>query len=129
MRSTTSTRKILVIDDDLPTRVTLTCGLAQAGYEVLEADNAGDAVLLVHQLRPALAPCWTCACRAAAAWTWCAACANTWARPSCISRRPLTPPHSPVPSISAAAACALKPLDTVQSLPMFVREVDQASVK
>ncbi|XHS76696.1 hypothetical protein ACFJGW_13260 [Burkholderiaceae bacterium UC74_6] len=75
--STTSKSKILVVDDDLPTLVTLTSGLAQAGYEVLEADSPDDAILLAHPVRPGLAPGWTSACRAAAASTWFATCANT----------------------------------------------------
>jgi response regulator NasT len=55
MSSTTSQSKILIVDDDLLTLVTLTASLAQAGYEVLEADNADDAILLAHHFRPKLA--------------------------------------------------------------------------
>lgn len=47
--------KILVVDDDRLVLVTLTQGLAQAGYEVLDADNGDDAILMARQHKPALA--------------------------------------------------------------------------
>jgi DNA-binding response OmpR family regulator len=47
--------KILVVDDDRLVLATLTHGLAQAGYEVIDADNGDDAILLARQNRPDLA--------------------------------------------------------------------------
>jgi DNA-binding response OmpR family regulator len=47
--------KILVVDDDRLVLATLTHGLAQAGYEVIDADNGDDAILLAHEHRPELA--------------------------------------------------------------------------
>ena len=47
--------KILVVDDDRLVLATLTHGLAQAGYEVLDADNGDDAILLAREHRPELA--------------------------------------------------------------------------
>jgi len=47
--------KILVVDDDRLVLATLSHGLAQAGYEVIDADNGDDAILLARQQRPALA--------------------------------------------------------------------------
>jgi DNA-binding response OmpR family regulator len=47
--------KILVVDDDRLVLVTLTQGLAQAGYEVLDADNGDDAILIARQHKPILA--------------------------------------------------------------------------
>lgn len=47
--------KILVVDDDRLVLATLTHGLAQAGYEVVDADNGDDAILLARQHRPDLA--------------------------------------------------------------------------
>ena len=38
--------KILVVDDDRLVLATLTHGLAQAGYDVLDADNGDDAILI-----------------------------------------------------------------------------------
>lgn len=46
---------ILVVDDDRLVLVTLVHGLAQAGYEVIDADNGDDAILLARQHRPELA--------------------------------------------------------------------------
>jgi two-component system, response regulator PdtaR len=46
---------ILVVDDDRLVLATLTHGLAQAGYEVIDADNGDDAILLARQHRPDLA--------------------------------------------------------------------------
>ena len=47
--------KILVVDDDRLVLATLTHGLAQAGYDVVDADNGDDAILLARQHRPDLA--------------------------------------------------------------------------
>ncbi|MCW7540502.1 response regulator [Aquabacterium sp. A7-Y] len=47
--------KILVVDDDRLVLATLTHGLSQAGYEVVDADNGDDAILLAREHRPALA--------------------------------------------------------------------------
>ncbi|MDT8999319.1 response regulator [Paucibacter sp. APW11] len=47
--------KILVVDDDRLVLATLTHGLSQAGYEVLDADNGDDAILLAREHRPDLA--------------------------------------------------------------------------
>ena len=46
---------ILVVDDDRLVLATLTHGLAQAGYRVIDADNGDDAILLARQHRPDLA--------------------------------------------------------------------------
>jgi two-component system, response regulator PdtaR len=47
--------KILVVDDDRLVLATVTHGLAQAGYEVIVADNGDDAILLARRHRPDLA--------------------------------------------------------------------------
>jgi two-component system, response regulator PdtaR len=47
--------RILVVDDDRLVLATVTHGLAQAGYEVIDADNGDDAILLARQQRPELA--------------------------------------------------------------------------
>ena len=47
--------KILVVDDDRLVLATLSYGLAQAGYEVIDADNGDDAILLAREHRPELA--------------------------------------------------------------------------
>lgn len=47
--------KILVVDDDRLVLVTLVQGLSQAGYEVLDADNGDDAILIARQHKPLLA--------------------------------------------------------------------------
>ncbi|WP_374675368.1 response regulator [Ideonella sp.] len=47
--------KILVVDDDRLVLATVTHGLARAGYEVIDADNGDDAILLARQHRPDLA--------------------------------------------------------------------------
>jgi two-component system, response regulator PdtaR len=47
--------KILVVDDDRLVLATVTYGLAEAGYEVIDADNGDDAILLAREHRPALA--------------------------------------------------------------------------
>jgi DNA-binding response OmpR family regulator len=54
-RSVPTKGKILVVDDDRLVLATLSHGLAQAGYEVIDADNGDDAILLARQHRPALA--------------------------------------------------------------------------
>ncbi|KAB0581075.1 response regulator [Ideonella dechloratans] len=47
--------KILVVDDDRLVLATVTHGLVQAGFEVIDADNGDDAILLARQHRPDLA--------------------------------------------------------------------------
>ena len=47
--------RILVVDDDRLVLATVTHGLAEAGYEVIDADNGSDAILLADEFRPALA--------------------------------------------------------------------------
>ncbi len=47
--------KILVVDDDRLVLATVTHGLSQAGYEVIDADNGDEAILLAREHRPALA--------------------------------------------------------------------------
>ncbi|GIX25751.1 MAG: transcriptional regulator [Caldimonas sp.] len=54
-RSVKNKGKILVVDDDRLVLATLTHGLSQAGYEVIDADNGDDAILLARQHRPGLA--------------------------------------------------------------------------
>ncbi|HET8870481.1 MAG TPA: response regulator [Aquabacterium sp.] len=44
-----------MVDDDRLVLATLTHGLSQAGYEVIDADNGDDAILLARQHRPDLA--------------------------------------------------------------------------
>ncbi len=51
----TNKGRILVVDDDRLVLATLTHGLAQAGYEVIDADNGSDAILLAREHRPDLA--------------------------------------------------------------------------
>ncbi len=51
----TSKGKILVVDDDRLVLATVSHGLAQAGYEVIDADNGDDAILLAREHRPDLA--------------------------------------------------------------------------
>lgn len=46
---------ILVVDDDRLVLATLAHGLTQAGYDVIDADNGDDAILLAHEHRPDLA--------------------------------------------------------------------------
>jgi len=46
---------ILVVDDDRLVLATLTYGLGQAGYRVIDADNGDDAILLAREHLPALA--------------------------------------------------------------------------
>ena len=47
--------KILVVDDDRLVLATITHGLANAGYDVIDADNGDDAILLARKHRPDLA--------------------------------------------------------------------------
>ena len=47
--------KILVVDDDRLVLATVTHGLSQAGFEVIDADNGDDAILLARKHRPDLA--------------------------------------------------------------------------
>jgi response regulator NasT len=47
--------RILVVDDDRLVLATVVHGLAQAGYEVIDADNGDDAILLAREHRPELA--------------------------------------------------------------------------
>ena len=47
--------KILVVDDDRLVLATLAHGLSQAGYDVIDADNGDDAILLAREHRPDLA--------------------------------------------------------------------------
>jgi DNA-binding response OmpR family regulator len=47
--------RILVVDDDRLVLATVTQGLVDAGYEVIDADNGDDAILLAREHRPALA--------------------------------------------------------------------------
>ena len=47
--------KILVVDDDRLVLATLTHGLSQAGYAVIDADNGDDAILLAREHKPDLA--------------------------------------------------------------------------
>jgi two-component system, response regulator PdtaR len=51
----TAKGKILVVDDDRLVLATVAHGLAQAGYEVIDADNGDDAILLARQHKPELA--------------------------------------------------------------------------
>jgi response regulator NasT len=46
---------ILVVDDDRLVLATLAHGLTQAGYDVIDADNGDDAILLAREHRPDLA--------------------------------------------------------------------------
>ncbi|MCE4554821.1 response regulator [Roseateles cellulosilyticus] len=47
--------KILVVDDDRLVLATLSYGLTQAGFDVIDADNGDDAILLAREHRPELA--------------------------------------------------------------------------
>ena len=46
---------ILVVDDNRLVLATLTDGLSQAGYRVIDADNGDDAILLARKHKPELA--------------------------------------------------------------------------
>ena len=50
-----SSGKILVVDDDRLVLATVTHGLVEAGYDVIDADNGDDAILLAREHRPVLA--------------------------------------------------------------------------
>ncbi len=50
-----SAGRILVVDDDRLVLATLTHGLKQAGYDVIDADNGDEAILLAREHQPALA--------------------------------------------------------------------------
>jgi len=47
--------RVLVVDDDRLVLATVTQGLADAGYDVIDADNGDDAILLAREHRPELA--------------------------------------------------------------------------
>jgi two-component system, response regulator PdtaR len=47
--------KILVVDDDRLVLATVMHGLTNAGYEVIDADNGDDAILLAREHKPDLA--------------------------------------------------------------------------
>ena len=53
--SASSKGKILVVDDDRLVLATVAHGLTQAGYDVIDADNGDDAILLAREHRPQLA--------------------------------------------------------------------------
>jgi two-component system, response regulator PdtaR len=55
MSATGMKGKILVVDDDRLVLATVTHGLARAGYEVIDADNGDDAILLAREHKPDLA--------------------------------------------------------------------------
>lgn len=48
-------KTLLVCDDDRLVLLSITTALRQAGYQVIEADNGDDAILLARQNRPDLA--------------------------------------------------------------------------
>ena len=54
-RAMSSKGRILVVDDDRLVLATVVHGLAQAGYEVIDADNGDEAILLAREHRPELA--------------------------------------------------------------------------
>jgi response regulator NasT len=47
--------RVLVVDDDRLVLATLSHGLSEAGYDVVDADNGDEAILLARQHRPDLA--------------------------------------------------------------------------
>jgi CheY-like chemotaxis protein len=51
----TTKGRILVVDDDRLVLATLVHGLAQAGFDIVDADNGDDAILLARQHKPDLA--------------------------------------------------------------------------
>ena len=56
MQTMTSPRNtVLLCDDDRLVLATVSSGLRAAGFEVVEADNGDDAILLARQHRPQLA--------------------------------------------------------------------------
>ncbi|MCK7498611.1 MAG: response regulator [Comamonadaceae bacterium] len=46
---------ILVVDDDRLVLATVVAGLKQAGFDIIEADNGDDAILLARKHKPPLA--------------------------------------------------------------------------
>ena len=52
---TTGKGRILVLDDDRLVLATVVHGLVQAGYDVIDADNGDDAILLAREHKPELA--------------------------------------------------------------------------
>jgi DNA-binding response OmpR family regulator len=52
---TASKGRILVLDDDRLVLATVVHGLVQAGYDVIDADNGDDAILLAREHKPELA--------------------------------------------------------------------------
>jgi DNA-binding response OmpR family regulator len=46
---------VMVVDDDRLVLATLVAGLKQAGFDVIEADNGDDAILLARKQKPRLA--------------------------------------------------------------------------
>ncbi len=55
MASPEAPARILVVDDDRLVLATVTHGLTEAGYEVIDADNGDEAILLAREHRPVLA--------------------------------------------------------------------------
>lgn len=53
--SASSKGRVLVVDDDRLVLATVTHGLSQAGFDVIDADNGDDAILLAREHRPELA--------------------------------------------------------------------------
>ncbi|MGL4187267.1 MAG: response regulator, partial [Sphaerotilus sulfidivorans] len=47
--------RILVVDDDRLVLATVVHGLADAGFDIIDADNGDDAILLAREHRPDLA--------------------------------------------------------------------------
>lgn len=47
--------RILVVDDDRLVLATVVHGLSKAGYDVIDADNGDDAILLARQYQPEMA--------------------------------------------------------------------------
>lgn len=54
-KSVPSRGRILVVDDDRLVLATVVHGLTHAGFEIIDADNGDDAILLARQHRPDLA--------------------------------------------------------------------------
>jgi len=54
-RTVSEKGKILVVDDDRLVLATVTHGLVRAGYDVIDADNGDDAILLAREHKPDLA--------------------------------------------------------------------------
>lgn len=51
----TSKGRVLVVDDDRLVLATVSHGLSQAGYEVIDTDNGDDAILMARERQPELA--------------------------------------------------------------------------